>query len=98
MYRAKEMIIYKYNVQPNHENVLQLPKNAKILNVQVQRNKLECWVLQDEDEMEYKGVIVAVYGTGIPIPTHGRLNYLNTTQTSDGMLVFHTFVRETFYN
>lgn len=91
------LIVYKYEVSANCDNSLWLPKGAKVLSVQIQNDRLQAWVLQNTCVTEWEAVTVAVWGTGIGIPDNGKLKYLNTCQTQDGTLVFHSFVRDDFW-
>lgn len=86
--------IYKYYpVYPNVDNVFTLPKGSRILKVDTQRGQLCAWVLHDLDQPRNESRAIAVYGTGIRMPDHGALLYINTCFDLDGALVWHAFER-----
>lgn len=91
------MIIYKYDVYPNTENQLNIPKGSVILHVGEGLNgwgepHLECWVLQPNNWGEMSDHTIIVYGTGIHIPDNGQLKYINTCIDKSNF-VWHSFER-----
>lgn len=88
--------IYKYNLQVTDVQQIILPKGAKILCVQTQRNNLAMWAEVDTDEItETESVIIGMFGTGHPIPQQMEYNrhYISTFQIENGALVFHVYKR-----
>lgn len=80
------MIIYKYMITPILD--LELPKDAKILAVQIQRGEPQMWVLHDPFAEKTTRKFVAV-GTGAYFESD-NLNYIGTFQLPTG-LVYHLF-------
>lgn len=84
--------IFKYELQPYTE--LELPKNAKILSVNTQKNiDTECiyvWVLIDRKIKETEKRKFVTYGTGHPIPDDIHIDFIGTVFFKNG-LVFHIF-------
>lgn len=84
--------VYKYNITDMNDYFdLNLPKGAKILTVQVQRNSICIWALVDiNNEQEKRRFRLA--GTGHPIEeSTDRLIYIGSFQMMQGTLVFHLF-------
>ena len=85
--------IYKYEILPDDEIRLLLPKNAEILTVQTQKNKPCLWAMVDPTAPTEERVFCLV-GTGHEI-TPAQLgcfySYIGTFQIHDAALVFHLF-------
>lgn len=84
-------IVLRYELKLGINSFL-LPDGCKVLTAQYQKAK-ECislWVLADE-EHELKERFFGVYGTGHIIPENIELDYINTVQERDGVLVWHVF-------
>ena len=81
------MKILKWELNDSQE--LFLPKGAKILDVQIQKDTCCLWALCDENATREKRVF-AIYGTGNPIPDDPG-TYISTFQMYNGNLVFHVF-------
>lgn len=90
--------IFKYQLQVTDIQVLRLPKNAKILSVQVQmqdygqglKETIQLWALVDKAEPQLEDRKIAMYGTGNPIPSDAG-SYISTIQMYRSSLVFHFF-------
>lgn len=83
--------IYKYNIEIDDTFELLLPKGAKILSIQVQRNKQKIWALVDTDNKLEKRKFV-MYGTGYTIKENtNNLNHIGTFQMHMGELILHVF-------
>lgn len=78
--------IWKYPLT-EEVNVLEIPKDAKFLDMQLQNGKPTIWLLLNSEKEKEKRVI-AIIGTGWDIK-HEIRSYLGTFQ--DGSLVFHVF-------
>lgn len=88
------MRVYKYRVPIVDEFVLSLPKDAKILSVQEQREASAIWVLVDDDAdtLPFEDRHFRLAGTGHPIDIPGNvLHYVGTWQSLGGTLVWHLF-------
>ena len=81
-------IIWKYIVPVKDEFSIRMPEHHKILSFQTQCGTPTLWVLVDPDTPLVE-VKFNLYGTGNPMGFFG--NYIGTTQTYDGALVWHLF-------
>ncbi len=90
--------IFKYPLQVTDTQVLRLPKNAKILSVQVQmqsedqslKESVQLWALVNKAEPHLEDRKIVMYGTGNPIPNDAG-SYISTIQMYRSSLVFHFF-------
>ncbi|MFA5376381.1 MAG: hypothetical protein WC455_11605 [Dehalococcoidia bacterium] len=81
--------IYKYPIPFKDWFRLQLPADAEILSVQVQRGIPCIWALvRVGNPLTIRHF--RMVGTGYPI-TDGDLHYIGTVQVADETLVFHLF-------
>ena len=81
--------IYKYLLTIDANNSIELPKNSKILSLQLQNNNPCIWVLVDPKE-PLEVINFVTYGTGHEIKS-GLGDFIGTYQLHDGALVFHVF-------
>jgi len=82
--------IYKYPIPITDEFTLELPEGALILTFQTQHNKPYIWALISPDaELETAGF--RLFETGHPVEDADTLEYIGTTQTEGGDLVWHLF-------
>lgn len=83
-------VIYKYPFEVNDVVEIEMPLEAEVLSVQVQRGGPCIWALVDpKTTLETK--IFVVYGTGHPVNTSTTGKFIGTFQLSGGALVFHLF-------
>jgi hypothetical protein len=86
--------IWKFEIKDPSKTILEMPKNAQILTIQMQ-NEIPCiWALVtpvNEKELRH----FEIYGTGHDIIYHYNTNreYINTFQMHNESLVFHLFER-----
>lgn len=81
--------VFKYPVEVSDKFSLLLPMEARILAVQMQRDKPCLWALVDPNApVETRNFRVA--GTGNPIEEE-NLEYIGTFQMAGGNLVWHLF-------
>jgi len=81
--------VYKYPVPCKDNFSLMLPKDAKILTVQNQREEPQLWALVDPDApLEERKFRLA--GTGHPV-TQENLDYIGTFQLRGGDYIGHLF-------
>jgi hypothetical protein len=82
--------IYKYaiNLDPGTPQKFDMPKGAKILSVQDQRDILTLWALVDDETIEREIKRVVVFGTGQSFSDFPR-RYISTIQV--GSFVWHVF-------
>lgn len=72
------------------KTVIELPKDAQPLTVQVQHDKPQLWVLLDPKAPRIPRVFYT-FGTGQDIDIPTPLRYIATWQLQERGLVFHTF-------
>ena len=83
------MRIWKWVLSTVDVPAISMPKEARILDAQVQHGSLSIWALVDETaEPEYR--YITVYPTGYPLPENPG-EYISTFQQLGGDLVFHVF-------
>jgi hypothetical protein len=81
--------IWKYEVF----NVLEMPKGAKILSLQVQNNLPHFWVLVDTEADKEKRIF-SIYSTGFNLEMldlDGKDKYIGTYQSLKTDFVWHVF-------
>lgn len=79
--------IWKFEVTPTDRFVIDMPKEAKLLAVQVQHGVPQLWAEVDTDNAkEYR--TFAIYGTGNMLPSDPG-KYVGTFQ--DGIFVWHLY-------
>lgn len=81
--------VYKYFLKIEDLQVISLPRDAKLLCVQIQ-NGTPCLWAQVDDQLPHEDRTICIYGTGHKI-AHIGLEYIGTFQIPD--LVFHVFER-----
>ena len=79
--------IWKYELYPTTR--LELPKESKLLKIDIQYDKPCLWFLLDpSNEKEYR--MFVTYGTGHDVPDEPG-QYVGTFFMNGGSLVFHVF-------
>lgn len=81
--------IYKYPIQPGL-TVLELPRGAQVLTVQMQGDRPFLWARLDTRQPPERRTF-EVFGTGDGMPDDPRLMYVATFQMEGGSLVWHVF-------
>lgn len=80
--------IWKFSVSIQDTLIITMPKNARILDLQVQDNQATIWVLvnpgNEKEERRFR-----IIGTGDPLPQEIALDYIGTIQMPP--LVWHLF-------
>ena len=80
--------IWKWTLGP--ERRIDMPKGARLLDVQEQHGQPQLWALVNPEEKELEARSFRAYGTGHPIKgAPGQ--YVGTFQLDHGGLVFHVF-------
>ncbi len=83
--------IWKYPIQTTDEQSILVPKGAKFLTVQTQREEPCLWAVVDPTA-EKEEVMVRTHGTGHELPADAHLyDYIGTYQLGHGSLIFHVF-------
>lgn len=80
---------------PVYEQILEMPKSAKILAVKNQYERPTLWAMVDPADKETRRVQVYCVGTGQTITfPFASVRFLDTVLTSNGQLVWHIFVKD----
>ena len=83
------MRIWKWELKITDLQTVDMPRDAKIMSVQMQSGKLclwaMCWPINPTRPRN-----IAIYGTGNPVPNDPG-EYIGTAQQHDGALVWHVF-------
>lgn len=83
------MLIWKHELIIKDRQIISIPRGAELLDVQVQGNIPYLWFLCDPEASQV-GRIIALYGTGHPLPTDAPTwVYIATFQTPP--FVWHAF-------
>ena len=83
--------VHKYPLKIADEQIIPLPKGARILTVQTQQGIPCLWTLVDtEAQPEDRHILILGTGHDSPRPI-SSMRYLNTFQLHDGTLIFHVF-------
>ena len=84
--------IWKFVLQAKDDNIIQMPKNAEILTVQMQGGVACMWALV-HPEAKKEPRHFEIFGTGHPISYGIDVNriYIGTCQLVGGDLIFHVF-------
>ena len=84
--------VFKYPIIPSDWITIELPRDAKVLTVQVQRTGAYLWVLVDPSApLEPRHFRLAGTGHPITVEQAADLIYVGTFQLYGGDLVFHLF-------
>ena len=84
--------VYKYEIPIADHIKLDLPKGARILSFQTQKESWCIWVLVNPNEEEFETRKFRLCGTGHDIiEWEKRLVFIGTAQKFGGDLVFHLF-------
>lgn len=85
--------IFKYTLETTDQQILKLPKGAKILSLQTQNNIPCIWAMIDTHAIETEEQhIINTYGTGHQLPLDmSNQVFLGTYQLMNGALTFHVF-------
>ena len=90
-------VIYKYKLEPEDRQVLNLPKGAEILSVVEQRDEVVIYAFVEEDNIsDTEPLTFIIRGTGHDAGNFKRQNYtfLGTVKLEGGALMFHVFYRK----
>jgi ACT domain-containing protein len=88
--RIMSQAIYKYVLKQVLFQTVSMPKHAKILTVQMQREDICIWALVDKEEERTEERRIKIVGTGHEIHTDIG-TYIGTIQMDNGSLVWHVF-------
>ena len=83
------MIIYKYPLYSYRQQLVDMPRGAKLIDVQMQDGKAVLWAVVDTSHSSTKRIINCVM-TGEPVPNSGIVdNHIATAQHNG--IVAHFF-------
>jgi hypothetical protein len=86
------LTIFKYEIPIEDSFQLRLPRYAKILAFQAQRDVPQIWALVDSESRANEVRQFRLSGTGQPLKESATdLNYIGTCQQHYGALVWHLF-------
>ena len=86
--------IWKKELQFWGTNRVVLPKDAEVLHVAGQHNRICVWFrCIPDDPLHYDERTFAVVGTGVPAPPPSESKYLGTAMIDGGAHVLHVFER-----
>lgn len=83
--------IHKFQIPIQDDFVLDLPLNAEVLCVQMQRDVPCVWVLLDTKDLATIARRFRIIGTGNPISDDEKLRHVGTFQTEGERFVWHLF-------
>jgi hypothetical protein len=87
------MYIWKYTISKiTDEFTIEMPRNSRVLCIQVQRGVPCIWVKTDGDKENMEKRTFVIIGTGNPFDAEGLI-YVGTWQEDYGYLVWHLFYR-----
>jgi hypothetical protein len=81
--------IWKYEL-PKESNTISMPKNAEVLSVEPQNNKVCIWAKVDPSKYLENRTFV-IFGTGHNIDNDINLHFIGTVLLFDGSIVLHVF-------
>lgn len=95
----KYVLDYCWNVVDDHKNpyTIELPKGAEVLSCGLQNKENVCiWAMVDPNQTEMIEAEFYIFGTGWNIPDDitNSLRFIGTYMISDGMFVYHVFMKE----
>ena len=85
--------IYKYELDVESWQHIDVPINFMFLSVQVQYGRPCMWLLVDPNESGKYRLDVWTVGTGHPFEYSEDMKFTGTYQLHEGSLVFHVFIR-----
>ena len=86
--------IWKTPLEITDEQVIEIPEDYQILDIQVQKDQVCMWYICDDRNPKRKVTIIC-HGTGHPLNHwENKLHHIGTVQVYNGTLVFHYFIRE----
>lgn len=84
--------IWKYPLRVDDTQSIEMPTDAKVLCVQIQRGLPCMWAMHQNAAIRSERIILTI-GTGHEVD-RGGLRYIGTYQLQNGNLMFHVFEKE----
>ena len=85
-------VIWKFPIETEDEQVINVPVGAEFLSVQVQNDQPCIWAKVDPQENVIVRAKVVIVGTGHPAKHTNGMSFLGTYQLAGGNFVGHVFV------
>jgi len=82
--------IYKYQLETEDVQTIEMPHGAEILTIETQNRKPCIWALVDTNAIITTRTF-EIFGTGHTVPDNVNRKYVGTYQFQGGELVFHCF-------
>ena len=82
--------IWKYNIRIDDVQIIEMPKTARLLSVQIQHKMVAIWVMVNP-KLPMVNRIIKMAGTGHDMSSRIMGDFLGTIQIENGALVFHVF-------
>ena len=87
--------IYKYPLVITDRQEIKVPKDAKFIHVDMQSKnggvpEMNLWC-EVETENRPSPRTIYIFGTGHPMPSDVKLEYINSVQMMNGSLVWHIY-------
>ncbi len=86
-------MIYKYPLEITGTQIIQLPNEQIILEVDFQGEILMLWAMVNP-ENKSKDVVIKIFGTGHPFQYNYGMRYIKTVHDNTNGLVWHIFEDE----
>ncbi|WP_426447603.1 DUF7352 domain-containing protein [Paenibacillus sp. S-38] len=87
--------IYKYPIELQNKQLLELPKGSRVLSAQEQYGGINIYALVDTDLKETEKIVILLYGTGHRITEDiEEYRFLDTVSMHGGNLVIHVFTEQ----
>jgi len=83
--------IWKYPLLLTDEQVIAVPENSSVLDVQFQGDTLCLWVLLDDTDARV-ATVIHIYGTGHPLPDDVDEYHIGTVQQPSQGFIWHCFM------
>lgn len=82
--------IYKYELLTQGEQLVQMPRGARLMSIQNQAGKTVCWAIVNPDEAKVARRFLG-FTTGGELPNGDPGKYIATVMYNGGSFVLHWF-------
>lgn len=86
------LMIYKYPLQIEDEQIVEMPQGAVILSVINQNDQICVYALVDAGSDFSAKRLFRIFGTGSPVDSAAGFNFIGTVPAHGGAMVWHVFV------
>jgi hypothetical protein len=92
-----DVVIWKFSIDLQQEQGVEIPKGAQVLTAQIQRSKISLWAKVDPHAPHIlMTVLVLATGQDCDEKTFKEMRYLSTVQSNQGEFVWHVFIDDQF--